>query len=97
MPEAALAGSLVGVEFLSDLISCMLILRFFRFFMEEEQEIPGEHAVEVCKRDIGLLAVFIGIKNVAFVINMRIDPVFNVLKIPLIARSPPDQVLTVEI
>src|SRR6266536_4589745 len=58
---------------------------------------PGKHAVEVCKAYRCDLAIFVSVKNIPVVIDVRIDPIFNVTKVSVVACSSPYQVLTVKV
>jgi len=65
--------------------------------VQEQQQIPRKHTVEICEPYSCDLAVLIGIENISLAVDVIVDPVFNILEISLVSSSPPDQILAVEI
>lgn len=87
MPEASVSRTWIGIEAMAESVSGDLISGLMGFLIKHYKKIGSEHVIE----GVNLAA------RVAFSIDVSIDPILDVLQIPLITCSPIDEVLAEKI
>src|SRR5215216_3782226 len=97
MPEAAVFRARIGVEPLADAVGGELILRFFGLLVEQQQEISREHAVEIVELDFAYFALGVGAADDAVFVDVKVEPVFDVLEVAWIACPLEDEILAVQV
>src|SRR6185436_19096658 len=97
MPEAVVFRAWIGVESLSDAVGGELVFRIFCFLVKQQEKIAGKHAVEVVELDFLDFALRVRASDDALIVDVHVDPVFDVLEVTRIASSLVREVLTVEI
>src|SRR5688572_13007545 len=85
------------IESFANAIRGELVFRFAGFLVEDQQQIAGQHAVEIFKSNLADLTLRVRTPDDAFSIDVVIDPVFDVLEIARFARSFVNEILAVEI
>jgi hypothetical protein len=87
MPKTTVFCSRIRIENLSDLVGTALVFQLSRLFKENEAKISRQHVIKSVYRTI----------DGSLIVNMKVDPCPDVVKIPLVASPKVNQIFPVEV
>ena len=97
MPEATIFCSWVGVEPLSNSIRRQFVFSILLFLIKQQLKVTGQHTVEIVVFDLARYSLRIGACNNTVCVNVRINPVLDVLQVSWFASALVNEILSVQV
>lgn len=87
MPEPAIFRPWISIKDRANILRGELVLFLLRLLVENQQQVAGQHVIERVDRTI----------DCALVIDVKVDPGFDVIQVSFVVRSQIDEILAIEI